>query len=57
MPEIGEIVATDTVATPTDPGGAKLRVLSVAPVFSEAIRRNFRRQSIGNLFEYDDGDS
>jgi hypothetical protein len=30
----------------------KLRVLSVAPLFAEAIRRNYFRQSIGDLFTF-----
>ena len=29
-----------------------MKVLSVAPVFGEAIRRNYFRQSIGDLFSF-----
>ncbi len=52
LPEITEIVTTDTVHTPVEKRSAKLRVLSVAPVFGEAIRRNYLRQSIGDLFVF-----
>jgi len=31
-----------------------LTILSVAPVFGDAIRRNFNRESIGDLFVYGD---
>jgi phosphoribosylpyrophosphate synthetase len=34
----------------------KLSVLSVAPVFGEAIRRNYTRQSIGDLFAFWDSE-
>ena len=50
IPEITEIVTTDTVHQPaTHP---KLKVLSVAPIFAEAIRCNYLRKSIGDLFVY-----
>ena len=52
IPEISEIVTTDTVPIPQETRTPKLKILSVAPVFSEAIRRNFMRQSIGSLFVY-----
>jgi phosphoribosylpyrophosphate synthetase len=29
-----------------------LRVLTVAPIFAEAIRRNYTRMSIGGLFDF-----
>lgn len=51
VPEIKEIVTTDTVAIP-EKHPKKLTVLSVAPIFGEAIRRNFLRQSIGDLFAF-----
>jgi ribose-phosphate pyrophosphokinase len=52
LPEIDEIVTTDTV--PTAPGRRPphMKVLSVAPVFGEAIRRNYHKQSIGDLFAF-----
>lgn len=52
IPEVTEIVTTDTVPMPPEKRTDKLITLSVAPVFSEAIRRNFLRQSIGSLFVY-----
>ncbi len=52
VPEIAEIVTTDTVWIPNASRYPKLKVLSVASVFGEAIRRNFLRQSIGDLFAF-----
>ncbi|HKJ27151.1 MAG TPA: ribose-phosphate pyrophosphokinase [Anaerolineales bacterium] len=49
---ITEIVTTDTV--PQKKHDPKLKVLSVASVFVEAILRNAHRQSIGDLFVYGD---
>lgn len=50
VPQITEIVTTDTVAIPPEKRDPKLHTLSVARVFGEAIRRNYLRQSIGDLF-------
>ena len=52
IPEISEIVATDTVHTPPEERHPKLKVLSVAPSFAQAIEHNFHRESIGDLFVY-----
>jgi ribose-phosphate pyrophosphokinase len=52
VPEITEIVTTDTVYLPLEKRHPKLTVLSVAPVFGEAIRRNYLRESISDLFVY-----
>jgi ribose-phosphate pyrophosphokinase len=60
IPTIREIVTTDTVAIPQEKidaiGSAeqreKLKVLSVASVFAEAIYQNCNRGSLGPLFEY-----
>jgi ribose-phosphate pyrophosphokinase len=54
IPQITEIVTTDTVCIPEEKQHPKLRVLSVAPIFGEAIHRNFSRQSIGDLFAFGD---
>ena len=50
--EISEIVTTDTVYTPPEERNPKLKVLSVAHAFAEAIEHNFHRESIGDLFVY-----
>lgn len=50
--QISEIITTDTVHTPTEQRHPKLKVLSVAPTFADAIRHNFSRESIGDLFVY-----
>jgi ribose-phosphate pyrophosphokinase len=52
IPQITEIVTTDTVAIPPEKRHPKLRVISVAHVFGDAIRRNSSRESIGDLFVY-----
>lgn len=51
VPEITEIVTTDTVAQPKD-HTSKLKVVSVASIFGEAIRLNYIGQSINTLFVY-----
>ena len=52
VPHISEIVTTDTVYTPPEQRHPKLKVLSVADAFAEAIRHNFSRESLGDLFVY-----
>jgi ribose-phosphate pyrophosphokinase len=52
VPQITEIVTTDTVYIPPEKRHPKLTLLSVAPVFAEAISRNYLRQSISDLFVY-----
>ncbi|MEK7784906.1 MAG: ribose-phosphate diphosphokinase, partial [Chloroflexota bacterium] len=52
LPQLREIVTTDTVPVPEKKRTPKLKVLSVAPLFGEAIRRNYLRQSIGDLFTF-----
>jgi ribose-phosphate pyrophosphokinase len=52
IPQITEIVTTDTVPIPEEKRCPKVTVLTVAPIFGEAIRRNYLRQSIGDLFVY-----
>ena len=52
IPAVTEIITTDTVPIPKEKHNPKLRVISVAPVFGEAIWRNSTRQSIGDLYTY-----
>ena len=52
VPQITEIVTTDTVYIPPEKRHPKLKVLSVAHVFGEAIHRNYLRESISDLFVY-----
>jgi len=54
VPQITEIVTTDTVYIPPEKRDPKLHLLSVAPVFGEAIRHNYLRESIGDLFIFGD---
>ena len=50
IPQIREIVTTDTVPMPPEKLSQNMTVLSVAPIFGEAIWRNSTRQSIGEFF-------
>jgi ribose-phosphate pyrophosphokinase len=52
VPQITEIVTTDTVHIPPAKRHPKLQVLSVARIFGEAIRRNYLHRSISELFVY-----
>ncbi|MBN1305859.1 MAG: ribose-phosphate pyrophosphokinase [Anaerolineales bacterium] len=52
IPQISEIVTTDTVYLPPEKQHPKLTTLSVAPVFGEAIKKNYFHESIGELFFY-----
>lgn len=50
QPDVEEIVCTNTVPIPDGMRMPKLRVLSVAPVFAEAIRRIHNGESVSTLF-------
>ncbi len=54
VPQISEIVTTDTVYIPPERRHPKLTVLSVAPIFAASIQRNFHRESISDLFVFGD---
>lgn len=48
---IKELVVLNTIALPEDKRFSKLKVLSVAPVFAEAIKRIYEDLSVSKLFE------
>jgi ribose-phosphate pyrophosphokinase len=52
IPQISEIITTDTVYIAQEKRHPKLKVLSVAPVFADAIRHNLYHQSLNDLFVY-----
>ena len=54
VPQITEIVTTDTVYIPPEKRHAKLRIVSIASLLGDAIRMNHAGQSISNLFAYGD---
>jgi ribose-phosphate pyrophosphokinase len=54
LPQITEIVTTDTVAIPDDLSHEKLKIVSIAPLLGDAILMNHSGQSISNLFAYGD---
>lgn len=53
--EITEIVTTDTVYIPPEKRHPKLKILSVASIFADAIRHNLYRQSLNELFVFGQG--
>ena len=52
IPQVTEIVTTNTVPVPSEKRPPNMVVLSVGPIFAEAIRRNISHQSIGDLFAF-----
>ncbi|MEJ2749301.1 MAG: ribose-phosphate pyrophosphokinase [Anaerolineae bacterium] len=52
VPEVIDIVTTDTVYRPPESQHPLMKVLSVAPAFGNAIRYNYLHQSIGDLFTF-----
>lgn len=52
VPQISEIITTDTVYIAPEKMHSKLKVLSVAPVFADAICHNFNHESISDLFVF-----
>lgn len=52
IPQISEIITTDTVNIPEEKRHPKLKVLSVASIFADSIQHNFNRESIGDLFVF-----
>lgn len=49
--EISELVALNTIVIPKEKQFDKLKILSVAPVFAEAIKRIYEDLSVSKLFE------
>ncbi|MEW6285204.1 MAG: ribose-phosphate pyrophosphokinase [Chloroflexota bacterium] len=52
IPQINEIITTDTVYIPPERRHPKLKILSVAPVFAHAIYNNLHHESINELFVF-----
>jgi ribose-phosphate pyrophosphokinase len=52
IPQISEIITTDTVYIPPEKRHPKLKILSVAPVFADAIRHNLQHESLKELFVF-----
>jgi ribose-phosphate pyrophosphokinase len=48
---IRRLITTDTIETQPEAFSDRVRVVSVAPLFAEAIRRIHHRESISVLFE------
>jgi ribose-phosphate pyrophosphokinase len=57
VPQIREIVTTDTVPRAESQKPENMAILSTAPIFAGAIQQNYNRRSIGELFDFgQDGD-
>lgn len=56
IPEIKEIVTTDTVPLPPERQLPNMTILSTAPIFGGAILQNATRRSIGDLFSFWEGE-
>lgn len=56
IPQIREIITTDTVSRPPERQLPNMTVLSTAPIFGAAIRQNYLHRSIGDLFTFGDED-
>lgn len=52
IPEIEEIVTTNTVPIPPEKRLPNMTILSVGAIFGEALRRNLIGESVGSLFAY-----
>ena len=52
IPQISQIVTTDTVYIPPEKRHPKLKILSVAPIFADAIRLNLSHESLNDLFVF-----
>ena len=52
IPQITDILTTDTVYISPEKRHPKLKILSVASIFAEAIRHNLQHQSLNDLFVY-----
>ncbi len=50
IPQIKEIVTTDTVDIPPEKRKSKLHILSVAPIFGNRTHFNYLRRSIADLY-------
>lgn len=49
--EIKEVVVTDTVPVPPEKRGTRIKVISVAPLFAQAISNVFNDRSVSELFD------
>lgn len=52
VPQIQEIITTDTVYIPPERRHPKLKILSVARIFADAIRHNLYHESLNKLFVF-----
>ena len=51
-PEIAEIIVTNTIPLPPEKQTPKTTMLSVAPLFAEAIERIWQDESVSSLFDH-----
>lgn len=53
VPEIEEVVVCNTVPVPLERQNGKIKVISVAPLFANAIRNVYTNESVSELFDPD----
>ena len=53
--KINKLYVTDTIDLKNKTHSEKIKILSAADLFSEAIRRTFNNESISSLFNIDKG--
>ena len=53
---IAEVIVTNTIPVPTGIGGEKIKVLSVATMLAEAIKRISTNRSISEFFDEQEGE-
>ncbi|MEI6898327.1 MAG: ribose-phosphate diphosphokinase [Bacteroidota bacterium] len=49
--EIDILVSTDSINNPRITGSSKIKIISVAPLFAEVVKRMQNRQALGDLFD------
>jgi len=54
VPEISEVLTTDTVPIHPDKVITKLRILTVAPILADVIHHAYFGRSVGSLFAFDE---
>lgn len=52
IPEVVEVITTDTVSIPAEKRPDNMTILSVGSIFGKAIQQNYTRESIGDLFSF-----
>jgi ribose-phosphate pyrophosphokinase len=49
--DISIVISTDSINNPRIKGSSKFKIISVAPLFAEVVRRMHRKEAIGDLID------